>query len=71
MLGNEEASHLSDRMRRGELYPGSDGSVNGRVGAHAYGFTSGRHIGKVWGGAVITQGNTIKMVSLRAELGGL
>ena len=57
-------------MRRGELHAGSDGSVKDGVGAHAYGFTSGRHIGHVWGGAAITPGDPVEMASLRAELGG-
>ena len=69
-MGNAQASHISDIMRRGELYAGSDGSIKDGFGAHIYGFTSGRHIGNVWGGAAITPGNPVEMASLWAELGG-
>ena len=70
LLGNAQAEHISDLMRRGELYAGSDGSVKDGLGAHAYGFTSGRHIDKFWGGAAPTPGNEEEMASLRTELGG-
>ena len=70
LLGNLQVDSIHALLLEGCLYAGSDGSEKDGIGAHAYGFTSGRELGKVWGGAAITPGNREEMASLRAELGG-
>lgn len=57
-------------MIKWDLYAGSDGLEKDRIGAHAYGFTIGRHVGQVWEGVAITSWDVEEMASLRAELGG-
>lgn len=71
LLGNEQADAIYFLLCEGGMCAGSDGSEKDGIGAHAYGFTSGKTVGKVWGGAAITPGNVDWMASLRADLGGL
>ena len=70
ILGNAQADKIHSLLIKGDLYAGSDGSEKGGIGAHAYGFTSNKFLGPVWGGAAITPGNVDEMASLRVELGG-
>ena len=42
----------------------------GELGLHAFGFTSGRDIGPMLGGAALTPGNSSEMLSLRTEHAG-
>ena len=68
-IGDAEANTILRLLRSGALYAGSDGSVKDGCGAHAYGFTSSKDEGTVWGGAAITPGLAVGMSSLRAEHG--
>ena len=70
LLVNAQADNIHALLLKGELYAGSDGSEKDGIGAHAYGFTSNKYLGTVWGGAAVTPGNIEEMASLRSELGG-
>jgi len=68
-LANTQVDQIHALLLRGELYAGSDGSEKEGIGAHVYGFMSGKEEGIVWGGAAITPGCVEEMASLCAELG--
>ena len=70
ILGNDQIGEIILLMKQGALYAGSDGSVKNGIGSHAYGFTSRKLQGKIWGGASITPGAVEEMSSLQAEHGG-
>lgn len=65
-LGYEQACKIHDLLIKGELYAGSDGLETDNIGAHTYGFTSSRELGRVWGGATLTLGNVETMTLLSA-----
>lgn len=46
-IGNEQAGKMDEFIVKGEPYMGSDGSEKYEIGAHAFGFTSGRQWGQV------------------------
>ena len=62
MLGNnllydDAVEQIVLLLMKGQLYAGSDGSVKDERGAHAYGFTSGKDVGEIWGDSSITPGS--------------
>ena len=50
ILDNTQVDKIYDLTIKRKLYTGSDGSEKEGIGEHAYGFTSGRMEGAVWGG---------------------
>ena len=69
-LLDPQVSHMVSLLRSNSLYCGSDGSEKAGLGSHAYGFTSGKVIGRMWGRAAMTPGNSSEMSSLRCEHAG-
>ena len=57
-------------MQAGVLYTGSDGSVENKVGAHAFCFTNSSFRSCIIGGAAPTPGNKDKLTSLQSESAG-
>lgn len=69
LLAIDQADQIHALLCEGSLCTGSDGSEKDCIWDHAYGFSSGRIEGKVWGGAAVTSGNLEEMALLRTELG--
>jgi len=68
-LANTHADQIQALLVRGGVYARSDGLKKEGIGAHAYGFTSGKEEDIVWDGVAITPVNVEILASLRAELG--
>ena len=66
----EDYKDILQWMQAGVLYAGSDGSVENKVGAHAFCFTNGSSRAGIIGGAVPTPGNKEEITSLRSESAG-
>ena len=66
----EDYKDILKWMQQGVLYAGSDGSVEDKIGAHAFCFTNGIKKDCIIAGAAPTPGNKDEMTSLRAELAG-
>ena len=69
-ISEEQVTQVTSLLETGVLYCGSDGSEKEGLGSHAFGFTSGKEIGPIWGVAALTPGSTSEMPSLRTEHAG-
>ena len=67
LIGDHQVVYIIQPLKDGKLYAGSDGSVKDEKGSHAYGFTNGKEVGMIYGGAAKSPGSREEMSSLRAE----